>query len=39
MKRSRMSGSSSRRSFSKFGSKTHRKNLGSRMVMRGGIRL
>lgn len=37
--RSKMSGAGSRRSFSKHGSKTHRKNLGSRTVMRGGIRL
>lgn len=37
--RKKMSGGSSRSSFSKYGSKTHRKNLSSRTVMRGGIRL
>lgn len=37
--RKRMNGSASRRSFSKFGSRTHKKNLGVRMPMRGGIRM
>lgn len=34
-----MSRGASRRSFSKFGSKTHKKNLGVRLPMRGGIRM
>lgn len=39
-KRFKMGRSSSKRSFSKHGSTTHRKNTpGARTVMRGGIRL
>lgn len=38
MARHKMSGRSSRKSFSKHGSKTHRKNMRT-MPMRGGIRL
>lgn len=37
--RKRMSGRGSRKSFSKYASKTHRKNMPKRLPMRGGIRL
>lgn len=39
MKRFKMSKSSSRRQFSKYGSKTHKRNMPSRIPMRGGIRM
>lgn len=39
MKRHKMSSGGSKRLFSKTGSKTHRKNIPSRIPMRGGIRL
>lgn len=39
MHRSKMSSSNSKRSFSKSGSMTHKKNMPKRAPMRGGIRL
>lgn len=39
MKRHKMSKHHSKRSFTKGGSYTHKKNVPSRMPMRGGIRL
>ncbi|AXH75802.1 MAG: hypothetical protein [Microviridae sp.] len=39
MKRHKMSSSHSKRSFSKGASYTHKKNMPSRLPMRGGIRL
>lgn len=40
MRRHSMSKNSSRKSFSKYGSRTHVKNtVGAKSVMRGGIRL
>lgn len=38
-KRFKMSGSQSRRHFTKHASKTHRRNVPTRLPMRGGIRL
>lgn len=39
MKRHKMSRGSSKRSFSKGASYTHKKNMPTRLPMRGGIRL
>lgn len=39
MKRHKMSRSHSRRSFKKSASLTHKKNMPTRLPMRGGIRL
>lgn len=39
MHRSKMSSSSSKSSFRKSGSMTHKKNMPKRVPMRGGIRL
>lgn len=39
MRRSKMSSGKSKRLFSKTGGHTHKKNVPSRVPMRGGIRL
>lgn len=39
MKRQKISRQVSKRVFRKTASRTHRKNVGSQVVMRGGIRL
>jgi hypothetical protein len=39
MKRHKLSGHHSKQMFTKHASKTHKRNMPSRTVMRGGIRL